>query len=103
MESFKRLVFVFLASHALADFTLAVMIYRQVGILAISTGIMVLCCVFSFYLFTALREEEFRRRWLPGKFYRGPINGPVAFWFTFAVLALIHLLLTVAWASLVNW
>ncbi len=103
MEAFRRLVFVFLVLHALIDLTLAIIIYRQVGILAPSIGIMVLCCVFSFYLFPALRDEEFSRRWFPGKFFRGPINGPVAFWFTFAVIVLIHLLLTGAWASSVNW
>ena len=103
MGVFKRAIFVFLVLHVLTDLTLAVIIYHQVGILAPGIGIMALCCVFSFYLFPALRDEEFSRRWFPGRFYRGPINGAVAFWFTFALLVLIHLILTGVWAGLVNW
>jgi hypothetical protein len=103
MEVFKRVVFVFLALHALVDLTLAVMMYRQVGILAPSIGIMVLCGVFSFYLFPALRDEEFSRRWFPGKYYRGPLNEPAPFWFTFGALILIRLILTGVWVRVVYW
>ncbi len=102
MEVFKRLVFVFLVLHDLIDLTLAVIIYHQVGILAPSIGILVLGCVFSFYLFPALKDEEFSKRWFPGNFYRGTINGPVSFWFTFAVIVLIRLILTGLWASTVT-
>ncbi|MEO8041630.1 MAG: hypothetical protein ABI646_03370 [Acidobacteriota bacterium] len=103
MELFKRIVFVFLALHALVDLTFAVIAYRQVGNLAPSILPIGICVVFSFYLFPALRDEEFSKRWFPGKWFRGPINGPVAFWFTFAVLVLIHLILTGIWARVAYW
>src|SRR5688500_11842436 len=103
MEVFKRSVFVFLVLHALIDLTLAVMTYPQVGVLAPSVGVVVLCCIFSFYLFPALRDEEFSKRWFPGRFYRGPINTPGAFWFTFAALILIRLTLTAVWWRVVYW
>lgn len=103
MELFKRLAFTLLALHALVDLTLAVLMYRQVGILAPSLAVVVLCLVFSCYLFPALRDEEFSRRWFPGKWFRGPINEPAAFWITFAALVLIHLILTGLWVRLVYW
>lgn len=104
MELFKRIVFVFLVLHALVDLTFAVMAYHQIGILAPSIGIMVLCCVFSFYLFPALRDEEFSRRWFPGVGpYSGPIVEPVTFWITFAALVLIHLILTGLYVRVAYW
>lgn len=101
MILFKRLAFVFLALHALVDLTLAVLVYRQVGILAPGLAIVALCLVFCFYLFPALRDEEFSRRWFPGKLGRGPVHGPAAFWVTFAALVLIHLTLTGLWVRFV--
>ncbi len=101
MGRFKRLAFTLLTVHALVDLTLAVLMYRRVGVLAPSLAVAALCLVFSFYLFPALRDEEFSRRWFPGKWGRGPIDEPAAFRVTFAALVLIHLILTGLWVRLV--
>lgn len=102
-QLFMRLAFACLALHALIDLALAVVMYRQVGSPGPSFFLVCICCVFSFTLFPALRDEEFSRRWFPGVWYRGPVSGPFAFWFTFAVLALSHLALTGLMVSLVRW
>ena len=100
---FKRFAFACLTLHVLVDLALAVVLYRQTGILAPSFFLVCICCVFSFTLFPALGDEEFSRRWFPGVWYRGPVHGPFAFWFTFAVLVLFHLALTGLMAGSVRW
>lgn len=106
MELFKCIAFVFLALHALIDLILAVITYHQVGNVGPSIFLICICCLFSFTLFPALSDDEFSRRWFPGKWYRGPIEtggDPVAYWFTFAVLVLFHLFITVSIVRLVHW
>ncbi|HEX8291208.1 MAG TPA: hypothetical protein VF570_05615, partial [Pyrinomonadaceae bacterium] len=89
--------------HALVDLTLAVIIFRQVGNLGPSFFLVCICCVFTFTLFPALRDEEFSRPWFPGVWYGGPISGGGAFWVTFALLVLAHLILTGLMVSVVHW
>lgn len=102
-QVFKRLAFACLALHALVDLALAVIMYRQIGNAGLSFFIVCICCVFSLTLFPALREEEFSRRWFPGVWYRGPLAGSFAFWFTFAVLVLFHVALTGLMLMLIHW
>jgi hypothetical protein len=100
-ELFKRYAFVLLAARALFDLTLAVIIYQQVGNLAPSVGLMLICGVFYVFLYFGIRNEEF-----PGRYGRRVTlrREPVAYWFCIAVLVLFHLIITGrVMVSVVHW
>src|SRR5215217_8228158 len=97
-ELFKRYALVFLALRALVDLALAVIIYRQTGSPAPGVGFMLICCVFYFFLYFGIRNEEFR-----GRYGRRVIlwREPVGYWFVVAFLVLFHLFVTASFARLV--
>lgn len=104
MELFKRITFWLLVAHGVVDLILAVLLYLQMQMIVPALFPVTMGVVFSFYLFPALKNEEFSRRWFPGKgFGRGPINDPIAVAITFSLLQLIHLVLTGLFIRVVLW
>jgi hypothetical protein len=99
-ERLKLYAFVFLAARALVDLTLAGVIYLQEGVLILSLGFLLLCCVFYLFLLFGLRNEEFR-----GRYGRRVIlwREPVGYWFVVAFLVLSHLCVTVLFGMSVRW
>ncbi len=99
-ETFKYYAFVFLALRALIDLTLAVIICYQVGSLVPGIGLMLICCVFYFFLFFGIRNEKFSGRYGSRVFLW---REPIAYWFIVALLVILHLIITVLIAMSVYW